>query len=101
MTNQLPVTTDVVRRIRALRHRHGMSAQALADLMTQHGYPVLRSAIALAENGRRHEISVDWLAAAAQALNVSITTLWHGPACLQCSDSPPGGYSCNACGREA
>ncbi|PJN00848.1 hypothetical protein CG740_23380 [Streptomyces sp. CB01201] len=87
--------------MRAMRHEQGVSAQLLADRMTELGYPTKRSALANVESGRRKEISVDYLVAAAEALNTDLLTVLvrcQLVACPACKGSPPGGFTCNSCG---
>jgi transcriptional regulator with XRE-family HTH domain len=76
-----------------------VSAQELADRMTAAGYPIKRSVIANLESGRRAEVSVDHLAAAAQALGVDAATIlrWATDPCPNCKGEPPVGFVCTIC----
>lgn len=66
--------------IRRLRTSQKMSAQALADRVTELGLPLSRSTIADIENGRRKYITVAELLGIANALNAAPTMLvFPGP----------------------
>lgn len=94
-----PVSARVVAGLRALRIERKISAQELADGMTAAGYPIKRSVIANLESGRRAEVSVDHLAAAAQALGVDAAALLRRVTapCPHCKGQPPVGFTCNTC----
>lgn len=93
----LPVSADVIARVRRLRKDRKIAAHKLAELMTQAGYPTSRTAIAQAELGYIKQVSVDWVVAAAKALNVPAEVIFRGPECEACIDSPPEGFTCNSC----
>lgn len=97
---QQPVTAAVVRGLRSARKTRGVSAQELAERMTATGYPMKRSVIANVESGRRAEISVDYLAAAAAALELDAPSVLRSVVapCPQCKGDPPTGFTCNTCG---
>ena len=98
MTSQaLPVTAEVIERVRVLRKERGLSARDLADRMTAGGYATSRTAIAQGECGYRKEVSVDWVVAVARALGVPPELVFRGPNCTACNDMPPKGFSCYAC----
>lgn len=99
-TGPNPVTAAVVAELRSLRQAQKVSAQQLADRMTELGYPIQRSVIANCESGRRSEISVDHLAIAARALGVDAATLLRRVTapCPHCNGQPPAGFTCNTCG---
>ena len=79
-----------------------MSAQALADAVTEKGYKLSRETLAAAENGFRETIPVDLLVLAAEVLGVPPAHLLSdGPWCTACADGPPSGFTCNACGAGA
>jgi transcriptional regulator with XRE-family HTH domain len=101
MTGPRPVTHVAIDRIRAVRKQRGMTAAALAEGMTRAGYRVERTWIVKAENGGRQEISVDWLMAAAEVLDVPPASLLGKPSCEQCYDTPPPGFACTTCGATA
>jgi transcriptional regulator with XRE-family HTH domain len=100
---QQPVTKAVAGELTAIRREQKVSAQELADRMTNLGYPIKRSVIANIESGRRAEISLDHLAVAAAALGVDAATLLrHVTApCPNCKGEPPAGFTCNTCGGAA
>ncbi|MGW5477616.1 helix-turn-helix domain-containing protein [Streptomyces sp. NPDC004008] len=94
-----PISTEVIAKLRALRKIQKVSAQTLADRMTELGYPVQRTVIANLENGRRSDVSVDHVVTAAQVLGTTITALLNEPVvCPQCQGQPPAGFTCNTCG---
>lgn len=93
-----PATQFAVNRIRTIRKQRGMTAAELAEGMTRAGYRVDRTWITKAENGGRQEISVDWLMAAAEVLDVPAVSLLGKPCCEQCNDAPPPGFACTKCG---
>lgn len=96
------VTAQVIARIRRVRRERGLSAQALADAITERGHKVSRETLAGAENGFRATISVDLLVHAARILKVSpAQMLSDGPWCNACCDDPPEGFACKSCGAEA
>jgi transcriptional regulator with XRE-family HTH domain len=97
----LPVSAAVIRTVRKLRKDRGLTAAQLAGLMCDVGYSISRTALAQAESGQRKEVSIDWVWAVSSALNVPIKNIIYGPDCTKCSDAPPPGYSCNACGKAA
>lgn len=64
-------TAAVAHRVREVRKRRGLTAQELADKLTEQGVPWQRSTVAKLENGNRQEVTLtEWLALAA-VLNVS------------------------------
>ena len=82
------------KRVTDARERRNWSMRELA---AKAGVSV--STISRAEAG--HEV---WLSAAlrmADALGVPLEKLTRSPECAQCYDSPPPGFTCNACGAEA
>jgi transcriptional regulator with XRE-family HTH domain len=97
----LPVTHVAIQRIRDIRKRRDMTVADLAERMTKAGYKTDRTLIAHAERGIRREISVDWLMAAAEVLNVPPASLLGKPSCEQCYDVPPPGFACTKCGSSA
>lgn len=96
-----PVTHVAITRIRTVRKQRGVTAAELAEGMTRAGYRIDRTLITSAEVGRRQEISVDWLMAAAEVLDVPPVSLLGKPSCEQCHDAPPAGFACTACGAVA
>jgi len=101
MPTPRPVTHVAISRIRTVRKQRGITAAGLAEGMTKAGYRVERTWITGAEIGRRQEISVDWLVAAAEVLGVPPASLLGKPSCGQCYDSPPPGFACTTCGVTA
>lgn len=94
-----PVSAEIIGKLRTLRKIQKVSAQMLADRMTELGYPIQRTVIANLENGRRAEVSIDHVLVAAQALGTTITDLLEAPVvCPKCAGEPPAGFTCNTCG---
>ncbi|MEU8968095.1 helix-turn-helix domain-containing protein [Streptomyces monashensis] len=93
------ISSRVIAELRALRQRQKVSARVLADRMTAAGFPIDRGVIANAENGRRTEISVGHLVAAAQALGADAAAVLRRCApCPTCQGARPAGFTCNTCG---
>lgn len=100
--SQEAVSAAVAVRIHAARKSQGMTAQALADAITAKGYGVSRTVIAKIESGVRETVPVDVVVHAAQVLHVPVLRLLATvPWCTCCNDTPPGGFSCLACGATA
>lgn len=95
-----PVSAAVIAELRTLRKELRVSAQQLADRMTEAGYPVKRSVIANLESGRRAEVSIDHVTIAAKALGVDVSALVRRVTdpCPHCKGEPPAGFTCNTCG---
>lgn len=94
-----PVSAEVIAKLRMLRKIQKVSAQMLADRMTELGYPIQRTVIANLENGRRSEVSIDHVVVAARALGTTVVALLEEPVvCPQCKGAPPAGFTCNTCG---
>ncbi|HKW93133.1 MAG TPA: helix-turn-helix domain-containing protein [Methylomirabilota bacterium] len=94
-----PVSAEVIAKLRALRKFQKVSAQTLADRMTELGYPIQRTVIANLETGRRSEVSIDHLVIAAQALGTTAMAILSEPVvCPQCKGEPPAGFACLTCG---
>ena len=94
-----PVSAEVIAKLRTLRKIQKVSAQMLADRMTELGYPIQRTVIANLENGRRSEVSIDHVVVAARALGTTVLALLEEPVvCPQCKGEPPAGFTCNTCG---
>ena len=98
-----PVSAAVINELTQIRRARKVSAQELANRMTAAGYPIKRSVIANLESGRREEISVDHLAAAALALGHSASAILRRATspCPTCKAEPPAGFTCNTCGGGA
>lgn len=95
----LPLSAEVIAKIRALRQIKKVSGQALADRMTELGHPIKRSVLANTEGGRVASVSVDFVDTAARALGTDMVTLLTEPvACPTCKGEPPTGFTCNTCG---
>lgn len=93
------ISAEVIAKLRELRQIQKVSAQMLAERMTELGYPVPRVVISNLENGRRAEVSIDHVVYAARALGTTVTALLEEPvACPQCKGEPPVGFTCNTCG---
>jgi transcriptional regulator with XRE-family HTH domain len=102
-TSALPISAKVIEKLRAARQANSVSARALAEAMTEAGYPIQRSVIANLESGRRAEMSVDHLVIAARALGIDPAILLRAitAPCLSCQGKPPAGFTCNTCGGAA
>lgn len=95
----LPLSKDLIDKLRTLRKIHGVSAQELADRMTAQGFRITRGVIANCENGRVQTLSVDHADHAARALGTTLVQLISEPAeCPTCKGKPPTGFTCNTCG---
>jgi transcriptional regulator with XRE-family HTH domain len=74
------ILTEVAAEIRRLRQLQGLSVQKLADATAAAGNPILRTAIADMELGRRKYITVGELMTLAYVLNVPpVTLMFPGP----------------------
>jgi transcriptional regulator with XRE-family HTH domain len=74
------VVKRIASQIRALRTAEGISAQGLADRITELGHAMSRSTLADIENGRRKYITVTELMMLARALNTApILLIYPGP----------------------
>ncbi len=94
-----PIAVRVIAALTAARRQKKISAQKLADGMTAAGYPIKRSVIANLETGRRAEISVGHLVAAAQVIGIDAALVLRQAApCPQCQNEPPAGFACTTCG---
>ncbi len=95
-----PVAAQVAENVRRLRRRNRLSAQELAERTAEAGYHVTRSIIANLETRRREDVSVDELVALATAFDLEPAALLKElpPACADCGDRPPRGFTCNTCG---
>lgn len=98
----LPVSAEVVAKVRKLRQIQKVSAQQLADRMTELGFTISRGVLANIESGRVASVSVDFLDAAARALGTDAVALLARPVvCPACKGEPPAGFTCNTCGGAA
>lgn len=99
-SSTLPVSAKAIAKLRIIRQGRAVSARALAEAMTEAGYPIQRSVIANLESGRRAEVSVDHLVIAARALGVDASILLREitDPCPRCKGKPPEGFTCNTCG---
>ncbi|WP_097982862.1 helix-turn-helix domain-containing protein [Streptomyces sp. f150] len=97
------ISARVIEKLRDARRANAVSARALAEAMTEAGYPIQRSVIANVENGRRAEISVDHLVIACRALAIDPATLLRQVTdpCPHCHGATPRGFTCNTCGGAA
>jgi transcriptional regulator with XRE-family HTH domain len=99
VTKPSPLSADLIAKVRTLRKLQNLSAQRLADLLTEDGFPIKRSVLANMEGGRVATVSVDFLDAAARALGTDLVALLTQPvACPKCQGTPPAGFTCNTCG---
>ncbi|MEV0220808.1 hypothetical protein [Streptomyces sp. NPDC050704] len=94
-----PISTEVIAKLRALRQIHKVSAQKLADAVTDLGFPVSRAMLANWEGGRKGTIPVDFLVLAAKALGTTAEAILNEPVfCPTCRGDAPAGFTCNTCG---
>jgi transcriptional regulator with XRE-family HTH domain len=90
----------VAARIRRARTLRGWSAQYLAGVISEQGYPMHRASIAALETGDRL-VTVDDLVAFAAAFDVNPSRLLGEQSlCGTCNDNPPSGFVCLNCGAE-
>ena len=95
----LPVSGMAIEKLRTLRKIQKMSAQGLADAVTELGLPTGRSTVANMECQRKSALTLDYAYLAAQALGTDLWTLLTAPVvCPQCKDVPREGFTCNTCG---
>jgi transcriptional regulator with XRE-family HTH domain len=95
----MPLAAVVIGNVRAIRKRLRWSAAELAERLSPE-VGLSRSAIANAESGRRDHVTVDELAALAEALGVTdpwALTQPEIPPCETCHDAPPAGFRCLVC----
>lgn len=94
-------TSQAAGRMYQLRKAVGMSAQELANTITDKTEctSLSRATIANLENGRRSEIYLTELLALAEVFGVSVGWLATGEGirCNQCDDAPPAGFRCQRC----
>ncbi|MEU0940361.1 helix-turn-helix transcriptional regulator [Embleya sp. NPDC005971] len=94
-----PITTEVARRMRHRRLAVRMTTTQQAAAMTKAGYAINHTGISAIEQGRRVELPIRLIAAAAVALQTPLRNLIPGVGpCPACGDDPPAGFSCNDCG---
>lgn len=94
-----PVSAEVIAKLRALRKIQKVSAQKLADAVTELGFPITRTMLANWEGGRRTTVPVDFLVLAAKALGTTAVAILTEPVrCPSCKGEPPAGFTCNTCG---
>lgn len=96
-----PTTRIVMQNLKAYRKAAGLSVEKLCQLMTESGVPIKRPVLANFESGRRSNITIAEVAAAAGVLQIPITSLLdeNGP-CPTCHGNPPLGFTCRKCGNE-
>ncbi|MFI1951986.1 helix-turn-helix domain-containing protein [Streptomyces xinghaiensis] len=64
-SEQWEPTRAVAKRLREIRKRRGLTAEQLADRLTEQGVPWQRSTVAKLENGSRENVTIaEWLALA-------------------------------------
>lgn len=78
-------TRDIAHAVRAIRKERGLSARAVAELVTARGFRLERNTIANLETGRRESISVDELVALHEVLNLPLAALLGVPIVPECS----------------
>jgi transcriptional regulator with XRE-family HTH domain len=89
----------VVDNVRAIRKRLGWSAARLAEALPAE-LGLSRAVIANLEGGRRDAVTLDELAALAEALKISdpwALTRPEVPPCETCGGNPPPGFRCMVC----
>lgn len=102
-SSELTVSRQVAARLAAARKQAGLTLRGLAQALTGTGVPIGWKTIHALEAGAdpaRHAraVTVDELVALAAVLGTTPGALLHGPGCAACCDTPPPGFTCNACG---
>jgi transcriptional regulator with XRE-family HTH domain len=90
----------VIRRVKHLRERKGYSSYDLARRIGAAGLTITAQGITLQERGATLTVTVDYVVAAAKALEVSVTWLLGLEVCERCQGSPPPGFICVVCEAE-
>ena len=99
-----PTSAAVVAVIRQMRQEQGLSARALAEKVTDLGFPISREMVSNWETDRKNFVPIDYLITGAQALGSDAATVLVKAALLQCptcQGQPPVGFTCNTCGGTA
>ncbi|WP_055587316.1 helix-turn-helix domain-containing protein [Streptacidiphilus griseoplanus] len=100
LQRDLPISRHVATQIRHHREHRNLSQSALAQALTEAGYPLDRVGVAETESGDRKTVSVDLLVAAAQVFGLPLAALLDAAMrCQICDGHPPAGFTCNACHR--
>lgn len=94
-----PQAASVARNVAHLRGKQRISLTEMAHRMSAAGSPIARLGLSELERGRRR-ITVDDLAALAQALGVLDPWDLTRELCATCDSAPPVGLRCATCGRE-
>lgn len=101
------VSAAVAQRIREARVARHMNRQDLVNACANNGHGHLTYAAlsniegAASGAGRYRPITVDELAAVAEALGIPAVALLAPGSCLSCGGEPPAGFTCNTCGGVA
>jgi len=93
-----PVSQRIVKNLRAMRRARRISTLALSEMITDAGYPVSGQILRNQELGRVGHVSIDFVLAVCQALDVALIDLTSEFLCQQCHSFPPVGFTCNECG---
>lgn len=94
-TNSL--SRQVLTWIRHLRKVRGLSGAEFVAAVTAAGYPMAPHSLRNWESRQEAALTIDFVAAAAKALDVSIDDL-VATVCGNCNGSPPSGFTCTRCG---
>lgn len=90
------VGARVAENIAAFRRRSEMSTRELSAALAAAGRPIPASGITRIEH-RQRRVDVDDLMAFSKVLGFSVKAPLEGLGCAVCLDSPPDGFTCNAC----
>lgn len=88
----------VIKRIQHLRESKGYSSYELAKRIGKAGLTITGQGITRQERGSVAAVTVDYVFAAARALEVSPASLLGLEKCERCQGAPPSGFICAVCG---
>ncbi|WP_405057077.1 helix-turn-helix domain-containing protein [Kribbella sp. NBC_01505] len=86
------------RRVKQYRQTKRWTQLGLADQLRLRGVSLDQAAVARIEKGQRRVLLIEALCLS-QALGCPISELMRPVKCEQCSDLPPPGFTCQACGE--
>ncbi len=100
MNSDRTASTNVVRAMRMIRRKRGISVLKLSDLLAVEGQLLSRTVLTNQETGRGRTsgaITIDQVLALTRVLDVPLEVLLN-PVCESCGSLPPVGFTCNDCG---